>query len=110
MQGYRGPVTTEGAMLIPERELSQTVYEMATALGWKVFRVWMSIKSVAGFPDLLLVRPGRIIAAELKSETGKVRQNQQEWLDALALAGTESYLWRPSDLISGKILQILSGP
>ena len=37
------------------------------------------------------------IFAELKSETGQPTPEQYEWLEALAEAGQEVYLWRPSD-------------
>jgi VRR-NUC domain-containing protein len=52
----------------------------------------------AGWPDLCLVRPPRILFAELKSESGTLRPNQTEWLDVLRLLPqVEVYLWRPGD-------------
>ena len=59
----------------------------------------------AGFPDLVAVRAadpakkrtGRVIFAELKSDTGRLGKQQQEWLDALEGAGAEHYVWRPRD-------------
>ena len=50
-----------------------------------------------GFPDLILLRDKTILAVELKSEKGKVRQTQKEWLEKLARAGIPTYIWRPSD-------------
>jgi len=53
----------------------------------------------AGFPDLTLVRDGHIIFAELKSQKGRIKKEQQAWLDRLQENGhVEVYLWRPSDL------------
>jgi hypothetical protein len=49
-----------------------------------------------GFPDLLLVRD-RVIAAELKSGTGRVTPRQREWLEWFAAAGIEAYIWRDDD-------------
>jgi hypothetical protein len=49
-----------------------------------------------GFPDLVLVRE-RIIYAELKSEIGILRPEQEVWKKAIEAAGGEYYLWRPSD-------------
>ena len=96
-------------MLVSERELSQTVYEMATALGWKCYRTWLSLHSAAGFPDLVAVHPGqkRVLYSEFKREGAKPRANQQAWLDALREAGQEVYLWRPSDLLNGTIEAVL---
>lgn len=61
-----------------------------------------------GWPDLVLVRPPRLIFAELKSETGKVKPHQTEWLDVLRLLPqVEVFLWRPSDWDT--LVEILTG-
>jgi len=53
----------------------------------------------AGFPDLALCRPPRLVFAELKSATGKLSHHQQHWLTLLAeIPGVEVFLWRPKDL------------
>lgn len=52
--------------------------------------------SCAGFPDLLIVGPAGMILAEIKKETGKVTNEQWEWLDALTDAGQEIHVWKPS--------------
>ena len=52
----------------------------------------------AGWPDLVLCRPPRLIIAELKAEHGRVAPLQQRWLDALgACNGVEVCVWRPAD-------------
>ena len=77
-----------------------------------------------GFPDLVLIKGPRLVVAELKSRTGRLRPGQADWLDAfrgvgIAVAGlveecnlgrqrdcfgdlidpprVEAYLWRPAD-------------
>lgn len=50
-----------------------------------------------GFPDLILVGYGRIIAAELKSEKGHLTVQQSGWLDAFRYCGAEVYVWKPAD-------------
>lgn len=54
---------------------------------------------IAGFPDLLLIHPGaaRIVAAELKTNTGRLTAHQKKWLQDLRAAGVETYVWRPSN-------------
>ena len=75
------------------------IVEMATLFGWRHYHTWSSVHSPAGFPDLVLVRPPRLIFAELKSQVGRVTPAQKAWLDDLyATPSTEVYLWRPSDL------------
>jgi hypothetical protein len=68
---------------------------------------WRSIHSPAGYPDLCLAKPGRLIYAELKSEKGKVSDKQREWLDTLKAAGAEAYVWRPSQF--EEAVEILRG-
>jgi len=50
-----------------------------------------------GWPDLILVRPPRIIAAELKAGRGKPTIEQLAVLGVLRQAGVEVYIWRPED-------------
>jgi VRR-NUC domain len=61
----------------------------------------------AGFPDLVLVRGGRVLYRELKSERGTLSAAQQDWLHALRSAGADANVWRPSDWISGEIEAVL---
>jgi hypothetical protein len=91
-----------------EQSFQAVVVETARLAGWRVahFRPartkygWKTPVTAdgAGWPDLVLVRPPRIIFAELKSEQGKVTPNQTEWLDVLRLLPqVETFLWRPSN-------------
>ena len=80
-----------------EREWQAQVVEAARLLGWRVYHTHDSRRSAPGWPDLALVRD-RLVMAELKTETGRVSPEQQQWLALLDAAGVETYLWRPSDL------------
>ena len=83
-----------------EREFRQAILNLCRYTGWRYYFSWTSIHSPAGFPDLVLVRGSELIAAELKSERGRLSPAQQSWIDALREAGCETYLWRPSMLDS----------
>ena len=93
---------------ISERQLQEHVVAMAKALGWAVFHPWTSVHSAAGWPDLFMVRNGRALAVELKSEVGKVTWQQTAWLGDLArVPGIQTAVWRPTDLISGHVEHLL---
>ena len=74
------------------------VVDLARLRGWRHFHAYSSRRSTAGWPDLALVRTGRLLLAELKTQTGQVRPEQRQWLaDLGTVAGVEVHLWRPSD-------------
>lgn len=103
-----------------EADFQRQVLEAATRLGWRTahFRPAQNARGqwrtpVAGdgkgFPDLVLVRD-RIIFAELKTDSGRVRPDQRDWLDALSMATIDTagcmecggapvdvVVWRPRD-------------
>jgi hypothetical protein len=82
---------------VTEREFQRWVEQVAEMTGWLLHHETDSRRSRRGFPDLIMVRRDRLIAAELKSAKGRVRPEQKVWLDRLEAAGVEVYLWRPSD-------------
>lgn len=101
MTRRKPPPTAAEVMLgqITEREFQREVLQLAALFGWRPYHTHDSRQSHRGFPDLTMVRGDRLVFAELKSMAGKVRPEQQEWLDELAVVpGVEAYLWRPSDL------------
>ena len=76
-----------------------------------------SKRSDPGFPDCVIgvtwwakAPEPRMIAAELKTEKGKLTAAQIEWLTFFYHADVETYVWRPSHLLDGEIRFILSEP
>jgi hypothetical protein len=85
--------------LMSERELEAEVIKLCKDWGWLRYHTHRSQFSPAGFPDECLVRPPRLIFAELKRQDGKLEALQERWLEALGeVPGVEVYTWRPSDL------------
>ena len=82
-----------------EREFQEGhVLPLARQFGWAVYHTHDSRRSVAGFPDIIALRDGRMVVAELKSEKGRLSQPQKEWLDLFrAIPEAEVFVWRPSD-------------
>jgi hypothetical protein len=86
-------------MSVTERDLAGYVRDVAAAFGWRRYHTWLAKHSPAGFPDEVLVRPPRLLFAELKSERGKLKPDQEAWLEALrAVPSVEVYVWRPADI------------
>lgn len=95
-----------------EAEFQRQVCELAAICGWRFLHVrksigrrggeagWQTTTNLKGWPDLLLwsEKQRRVLAAELKSEKGRVSDAQYEILESLHAAGVETYIWRPADL------------
>ena len=90
--------------LLKEKDFQQQVIQVARLTGWLVFHDYDSRRNARGLPDTILTRPGRegspgrLLFCELKSQRGKLRPEQEEWLATLAtVLGVEVYVWRPSN-------------
>ncbi len=89
----------EDVPIMMERELSASIVSAARECGWLVNRPWLSKFSPPGFPDLCMVKDGRLAFWELKSIKGKVSPAQQGWLDELAkVEGVDVRVVRQADL------------
>lgn len=86
-----------------EAQLQNCVRDCAQLFGWRFYHPWISVKSAKGFPDCAMVRDRRLVFAELKGPRGKLTDAQRAWLDDLALAGAETYIWRPEHWLDGTI-------
>ena len=83
-------------MDITEKQFESQVKDLAKLYGWNYYHTWRSIHSPAGFPDCVMVRPPRLIFAELKSSKGELSVPQQHWLNVLRECDlVEVYLWKP---------------
>ena len=100
-----------------ERQLQDAIIELAKLLGWRIahFRPAMTregwrtaVQGHVGFPDLVLLRPPRLVFAELKSKKGRVDFEQATWLNGLnEVKGVEQYCWRPADWELGTVEEVL---
>jgi hypothetical protein len=93
-----------------EGDFQKDVVEAAETLGFLCYHTYRSDRSQAGFPDLVMVKPPRVIFAELKRQKGKPKPAQEMWLAALGQCmyegkAIEVYLWRPGDMDA--LLEIL---
>lgn len=102
-----------------EKDWQRQVMELARLRGWRVAHVHDSRRQIrpgvfvgdrdsAGLPDLILAhdRYG-VVFAELKTDAGRLRRAQAEWLYSLQRAGARVYVWRPADLTD--VARVLAG-
>src|SRR5262245_16025821 len=109
---------------VSERELQNAVIRAARTLGWLVYHTFDSRRSEPGFPDLVMVRDGRLLFVELKGErltpkgkvtVGRPSREQQTWLDELRsfvywldhrlgdYGPVQVWVWTPEDWRAGRV-------
>ena len=94
-----------------EKDIQRSILSAARDFGWLAYATYRSMRSEPGFPDLVMVRPPRVIIAEVKTSNGRYSKGkwnksgsrwlpgQDDWAKAFNDApGVEYYLWRPEDL------------
>lgn len=101
-----------GWKTMPEREFQQAVVDLGHSLGWDVvyFRPARVLRGgkekyetpiggdAKGWPDTILMRQNRLVAAELKREGGKATPEQIARLAAFnRVPGCKGFLWFPRD-------------
>ena len=95
------PRTVPRATPLPmtEKDVERHVVDAAKQFGWARYHTHRSDYSPAGWPDEVLVRPPRMVIAELKGRKKDPSPKQQEWINLLRqIPGLEVHVWRPDDL------------
>lgn len=107
-------------MELTEKQFSQQIEDLLKLYGWRWchFRPaktkygWRTaLSGHQGFPDYIATKSSRLIIFEIKSEKGKMSNDQLLWYLALNLVSGSShgcisvYIWRPSDFDS--IVEVL---
>jgi hypothetical protein len=95
------------AAAMSEAELLETVRLFGRQLALLVYHTHDSRRSEAGFPDCIIVGRRGVLWRELKKESGRVTGAQQTWINRLTTAGQDVGVWRPSDLVAGRVLMEL---
>lgn len=97
-----------------EEDFQNAIIDLAELYGWKIYFVpdwiWRLVVvsmnrhprrgrrwASAGFPDMVLCKPPRILFWETKTQKGVVRPPQKEWISALQDSGVEARVIRPKD-------------
>lgn len=96
LRPMRETVRTIGPADLTEKQWQAMVVKYAHDQGWWVRHDHDSRRSEPGWPDLVFIRPPRIIFAELKAEDGKLRREQPHVMGLLRACELPVFLWRPS--------------
>lgn len=83
--------------LLSERDWQELIVAAAKVHGWWTYHTLNSRGSVAGWPDLVLLRPPEALFVELKKQSGKLSTAQATVLELLRSCGLEVHVWRPAD-------------
>lgn len=100
-------VMSTAPIALSEADWSRRVVDTALLFGWRYAHArpartskgWRTAYSGhGGFPDLVLLRPPRLLVVELKRDGARPTDEQSEWLRQFAAVPcVESYTWTPSD-------------
>jgi DNA-binding transcriptional ArsR family regulator len=82
-----------------------TVTQAAEQLGWIVVHFPNAMMNPTGWPDLILLKNGRVVFAELKVGGNTLSTAQEEWRELLLAHEFEHYVWYPEDW--GQIEEVL---
>ena len=96
------------AKTMTEDALMGHIARLCKDLGLLAYHTRDSRRSASGYPDWHIVGPVGSLFRECKTEKGRVTAAQDEWLTGLRAAGHDADVWRPSDLVSGRIAQELT--
>jgi hypothetical protein len=87
------------AAQVNETQWRAQVKELAKSAGWAWYYTPYSLGATPGWPDLGLVKPPRVVLAELKTPRGRIRAGQADTAYLLERChDLEYHLWRPDDL------------
>ena len=82
----------------PHKQLRMNIEQLAKLSGFDhVYFTWDSRHSPAGFPDMILLKEGRMIVCELKAGRDNLSPEQYFWLMEFTKVTPEVYVWWPED-------------
>lgn len=99
-----------------EKTLQARVLYRARKYGWKTAHAGRGIIGAhanvltpmsSGWPDLMLFREPRVMAWELKRQTGRLSPDQIEWQSLMNACGIPAITIRPSHLREGVVDRLL---
>jgi hypothetical protein len=83
--------------LVSEAVFTTQVVKLAESYNFKAYHTHDSRRSSPGFPDIVATCGDRkmTVYVELKTETGRIRPEQVEWIRELRRSGQRAFIARP---------------
>lgn len=82
---------------LSEKAWQAQIIGLAELNDWWAYHTFNSERSEAGFPDLVLLKPGRTVFVEVKRMGGELTPEQFMVLEMLLDNDQEAYAWWPDD-------------
>jgi hypothetical protein len=92
---------TSRVLAVSEAEWMVAVADRLDFYGWTWHDTWPTHRTpgrwtpehaAKGVPDLICLRPPRVLWLEIKTETGRVSLHQEAWIKGLRQSGQEAYI------------------
>lgn len=96
---------------VTEAQVEATIYDLLNLYGWHWihhrpariindgWRTPTKGTGAEGFPDIVAIRPPRLLLIELKGTRGRLSLTQKTWHRHLTqIDGIETYVWYPNDI------------
>ena len=92
-------------LTLTEKQFLSQIVDLLKLFHWKFEHTFeqgvYARRTSKGFPDIVAVRPPRLLFIELKSEKGKLTEDQEAWIDALE--GCQKVITTEPLDVSGKV-------
>lgn len=82
---------------LSEAAFQKRILDYCQLRGFKVFHDTDPRRNERGWPDLVIGGPNGVLFRELKTNTGRIRPEQEVWITLLQDAGVDARIWRPRD-------------
>ena len=83
----------------PEGQLKASIRQLLNTVGIFHYNAWGGPMSPKGIPDLICCQNGRMVGIEVKTKTGRVSPEQEEFIRRINEAGGLAFVARDLDTV-----------
>lgn len=87
-------------LILTEKQITQQIRDLLGVLGAKHYKIYQTLGSERGIPDILACLQGRFVAIEVKARNRQPSEEQKRQLIELNMAGAVAFpAWSLDDVI-----------